>query len=141
MRCSRHQASRESGDALCSRRRSALLVGEATAWYASTGDHEGEVVRTRVEALVARLPDGRILLAGGLDSAAVASAEADLYDPATDMWTALEPMPESRARGTAVFLADGSVLLVGGRYPREGARECGNTTTGLASAIRFVPSP
>ena len=104
--------------------------------------------RTRAGALVARLADGRVLVAGGTDGLTVQpSTAADLYDPVTGRWTSLPPMPEARADGAAVALADGSVLLVGGRGASEPTCgegvdcECGQGPTGIATAIRFVPGP
>ncbi len=91
-------------------------------------------------AMVAALPDGRVLVAGGEGpnefgdsggNATQASASAELYDPTTGAWSPISPMPEARAGGAAVVLTDGSVLLVGG-YNEFPIR--------LTSAIRFVPS-
>lgn len=94
----------------------------------------------RMGALVARLADGRVLVAGGLVMGdglrehVIRSAE--LYDPTTEVWSPLPPMPEARAGGATVALTDGSVLLVGGwNDPSDG------WPMGLTSAIRFVPSP
>jgi hypothetical protein len=63
------------------------------------------------------LPDGRVLLAGGLasgDSESDPVSTAQLYDPVKDMWSIAESMPEARSQMTAVVLADGTVLEVGG---------------------------
>jgi Kelch motif. len=101
-------------------------------------------VRRLAGAMVARLPDGRVLVAGGAGaipkgspySNTYTTASTELYDPATDTWWPLPPMPEARAGGATVVLADGSVLLVGG-YDDDSAGE----RIVLTSAIRFVPSP
>lgn len=105
------------------------------------------VVSGRVNpgAAVVSLADGRVLVAGGqpLD-AGLATDAAALYDPAGGTWTALPPMPEHRAGGTAVALPDGSALLVGGYYEptsTEFIPECEEGPTGLASTVRFVPGP
>jgi len=99
--------------------------------------------------LAAALADGRVLVAGGehptcdgtyCGNTYVAVESASLYDPANDNWLPLPPMPEPRAGGTPVVLADGSVLIVGGyteTTPRTGL--CGWDATGLASTVRFVP--
>lgn len=101
-------------------------------------------VRRLTGALVARLSDGRVLVAGGADAVPEGSPHSDtytattaeLYDPAADTWSPLPPMPEPRAGGAVVGLADGSVLLVGGYSdPAEG-----QDRVILASAVRFVPS-
>ena len=69
------------------------------------------------------LPDGRVLAAGGRgDNAADetdrmhdhAVATAEVYDPATDRWSPTGDMNSSRSTHTAVLLADGTVLAVGG---------------------------
>jgi hypothetical protein len=94
-------------------------------------------------ALVARLADSRILVAGGEPiDATLATDTAALFDPATGAWTTLPPMPEHRAGGTAVALPDGSALLVGGYYEPTSTEyfpDCEEGPTGLASTVRFVP--
>lgn len=101
---------------------------------------------SRSGALAAPLLDGRVLVAGGErvmgGESDMTTRTANLYDPATDTWTALSPMPEPRAGGAAVTLADGSVLIVGGHdeWPA-GGNECTEGPTGLATAVRFVPEP
>lgn len=90
----------------------------------------------RFSGLVAQLADGRVIVAGGegaYQTSSLPNATADIYDPVTDTWSPLPPMPEARAGGAAVALPDGSVLFVGGYVwqPQQAA---------LASAIRFVPS-
>ena len=72
-------------------------------------------------AVAVTLEDGRVLVAGGEQATCgaggcgggtyVAVESAVLYDPATDTWLPLPPMPEPRAGGTPVVLADGSVLI------------------------------
>lgn len=105
------------------------------------------VVSGRVNpgAVVVALEDGLVLVAGGQPiDAGLATDAAALYDPATGTWTALPPMPEHRAGGTAVALPDGSALLVGGYYEPTSAEfipDCEEGPTGLASTVRFVPGP
>jgi hypothetical protein len=62
-------------------------------------------------------PNGKVLVAGGvrtpfIGSAALASAE--LYDPATGIWTNTGSMTTNRAHHTATLLFDGTVLVAGG---------------------------
>lgn len=66
----------------------------------------------------ALLADGRLLLTGGLpfagsDVAALAACER--YDPAMGRFTATAAMSVPRANHTATTLADGRVLVIGGR--------------------------
>ena len=96
-----------------------------------------------------QLRDGRVLIAGGRvptgEYETTPSSTADLYDPATNTWLELPPMPEPRAGGAAVLLDDGSVLVVGGDDGRptclQDACNCGEGSTGTASAVRFIPGP
>ncbi len=96
--------------------------------------------------MLAATTGGRVLLAGGASLTGAqsyeVSADAVLFDPATDEWTVLPPMPEPRAGGAAVTLPDGAVLLVGGyndAMPQNGEL-CTWGATGLTSAILFEPA-
>src|SRR5205085_260265 len=61
------------------------------------------------------LPNGKVLLAGGLTTAgSVATATADLYDPATNTFHATGPMASTRMHHTATSLGNGVILIVGG---------------------------
>ena len=103
-------------------------------------------VRRLAGAMAARLPDGRVIVAGGAGaipegspfSDTYTTTSAELYDPKTDTWSPLPPMPEARAGGATVVLADGSVLLVGG-YSEQPAEDSGSEWMVLPSAVRFVP--
>jgi hypothetical protein len=122
-------------------------IDQRVWWHNAAGatpDPMNEIVagHTRDQALVAPLADGRILIAGGIDGETVTpSTAADIYDPAANTWTALPPMPQPRAEGAAVALPDGSVLLVGGEGETCSLEscECGEGTTGTATAVRYVP--
>ena len=69
------------------------------------------------------LPDGTVLIAGGLPPANSADAgtptgTAELYDPATKAFVSTGEMNVSRSSHTATLLKNGQVLLVGGSvYP------------------------
>jgi hypothetical protein len=91
-------------------------------------------------ALVARLADGRVIVAGGLDAMGASLGTAELFDPAASTWSSLPQMPESRAAGAAVSLPDGSVLLIGGFNDATPAGSC-DQPSGLSSTVRFVPQP
>ncbi|HET9780771.1 MAG TPA: kelch repeat-containing protein [Candidatus Dormibacteraeota bacterium] len=64
------------------------------------------------------LKDGRVMFAGGVPGTADAPADplasAEIYDPTKNSWTAAESMPEARSQMTALVLADGTVLAMGG---------------------------
>lgn len=61
----------------------------------------------------ARLPDGRILVAGGCDRS-VCSIGAQAFDPTTESWTALADMNTARGRASVATLSDGRILVTGG---------------------------
>jgi hypothetical protein len=67
------------------------------------------------------LPNGKLLVAGGwtfsLDPARqrVLRADAELYDPSRDTWSAAGAMGAGRSGHTATPLNNGRVLVVGGR--------------------------
>ena len=81
-------------------------------------------------ATAVKLPDGRVLVAGGLvgSSGPIPSGDvedtrlAEVFDPATDRFTAVEDMSVARGFATvistfvpqSVTLADGRILIVGG---------------------------
>jgi hypothetical protein len=68
----------------------------------------------RVRHAAARLADGRVLVAGGADSAGTILSSAELYDPARGTWQAAARMPIAVADAAAVTLPDGTVLVAGG---------------------------
>lgn len=60
------------------------------------------------------LDDGRVLAAGGVDSAGQSVASAELYEPGAGAWAETADMAEKRVRHSATLLEDGSVLVSGG---------------------------
>ncbi|WP_235216819.1 kelch repeat-containing protein, partial [Archangium violaceum] len=58
------------------------------------------------------LPDGRVLVTGGTHSGTEQSS-AEVYDPATGLWSAAGTMAMPRAGHTATLLPDGQVLITG----------------------------
>jgi hypothetical protein len=64
----------------------------------------------------ARTPDGRVLVAGGRDSAdgGTVLASAELYDPLVDRWIMAPSLLAPRENGHAVAFGDGTVLVFGG---------------------------
>ena len=73
-------------------------------------------------SLATRLADGRVLMAGELigingqvRSPGYSSAPPEIYDPRTGVFEATEPMTTPRQGAAIVLLADGQVLVAGGR--------------------------
>ena len=66
---------------------------------------------------IAILADGRVLVMGGVQTGggdAVTLNTAEIYNPATGLWTLAAPMLAARQQFTATTLLDGRVLVVGG---------------------------
>jgi N-acetylneuraminic acid mutarotase len=61
-----------------------------------------------------RLPSGKILIAGGSSTNTTALASAEIYDPATAMYSPTGPMNAARTGHTATLLSNGKVLIAGG---------------------------
>lgn len=80
-----------------------------------------------------RLPDGRVLIAGGCNADGCEegiAADALLYDPASARFVATGSLLQPRVGHRAVALADGSVLLIGGW-----------TASGVTAGVeRYLPS-
>ena len=66
------------------------------------------------------LPDGRVLVAGGRSisnmGVPVALDSAEIYDPATKIWTVTGSLTKPRVWPTATLLPNGRVLVVGGDW-------------------------
>jgi galactose oxidase len=60
---------------------------------------------------ISTLPDGRIMVTGGNDS-----AKTSIYDPATDSWTAGGPLAVPRGYQSSTTLSDGRVFAIGGSW-------------------------
>lgn len=60
------------------------------------------------------LPNGKVLIAGGITQLLSELASAELYDPVTDTFTATGSLGVARGRHTATLLPNGKVLIAGG---------------------------
>ncbi len=60
------------------------------------------------------LPDGKVLIAGGMQQSETFSNSAEVFDPATGTFAATGNMTTTRAGHTATLLPSGKVLIAGG---------------------------
>lgn len=67
----------------------------------------------RVAHVAARLPDGRVLVAGGWTGVATTSS-AEVFDPRRGAFSPVGALATPRMDATATPLSDGSILVVGG---------------------------
>ncbi|WP_257304640.1 Kelch repeat-containing protein [Geothrix campi] len=95
------------------------LFNPATGGFAASGS----MASPRTGHTATRLPDGRILIAGGRNSTCwygcpeLIWASAELYDPATGTFTPTGRMTQARYGHTATPLPDGRILIAGGTTP------------------------
>lgn len=86
----------------------------------------GEMNHSRWHQTATLLNDGKVLMVGGLGGIGGSGASdahtqpAELFDPAAGTWTRAEPMVHNRTGHTATILADGRVLVAGGRTQSSG---------------------
>lgn len=87
----------------------------ADVWDVSTESFRAVDALTTANAGMAsaRLPDGRVLVAGGCDSS-TCGVDAVAFNPTTEEWDTLSPMNTARARATVTTLADGRIMVAGG---------------------------
>lgn len=111
---------------------SALLLPFSMAVGASW-QPTGDLTTGREFHTATLLPDGKVLVAGGYGGDGPLHevlASAELYDPATGVWTPTGSMNTARVSHTATRLLDGRILVAGG----------GLTGTITATAEIYDPS-
>jgi Tol biopolymer transport system component/N-acetylneuraminic acid mutarotase len=82
------------------------------------------------------LANGKVLaVGGGINWTAIATAQAEIYDPATAAWSATAAMPTTRNGHTATLLVDGRVLVAAGNEHPEDF----GTGTNINTAIIYDP--
>ncbi len=99
------------------------IYDPVTETWSLTGDM---TVMRRSNHTATMLHNGKVLLVGGYIDSATPTAE--IYDPATNSFTAIDSMKVPRGQHRATRLNDGSVLVTGGY----------NGTTVVNSAERYL---
>ncbi len=77
------------------------------------GPTRGNLNTARREHTATLLPDGKVLVAGGLNGGSSLTS-AELYDPASGSWTATGNLHHARFAHTATKLPNGKILVAGG---------------------------
>ena len=86
---------------------SAQIVSPQNVVPLGSGAHAG------AGAAASLLTDGRLLVTGGTNLGTT-ETNADVFDPATNLWSAVAPISTARSRHQSTTLANGSVLVTGG---------------------------
>jgi len=82
----------------------------------------------RAYAVCTALPNGKVLITGGIDNAFNAIATAEIYDPSTDSFSFTgNDMGDARVDHSATLLPDGTVLVAGGETSYNGGSTKLNT--------------
>jgi hypothetical protein len=103
---------------------------------ASTSASNGDLNYARSSHTATLLPNGKVLIIGGLINATTRTARSELYDPSTGQFTASTStsngdLSNARSNHTATLLPNGKVLVVGGLI---------NATTSTAHSELYDPS-
>ena len=94
----------------------------------------GTLATARTYHTATLLPDGDVLVAGGMDDSGAFLASAELYHPQTGSWSPTGAMSISRTFHTATLLPTGQVLVAGGLTIVNGQE------TVVASAELYTPA-
>ena len=97
----------------------------------------GSMSTARAAHTATLLPNGKVLITGGMESETICLATAELYDPATDKFIKTGDMTAKRIGHQAVLLRTGKVLLYGGTNREDGtlrSAELYDSATGTFTA-------
>ena len=87
----------------------------SNAWSISGGTPAtGDLNIARYSHTATLLPDGTVLVTGGIGITGVSSSSTEIYNPITNIWTTSTASNAKRAYHTATLLQNGTVLVAGG---------------------------
>ena len=114
---------------------SANIYDPAAGTWSAAGSYSAN---RNFNSFFVALPNGKAILGGGFSSGgSSAVTSVDLYDPATNSWSATGPMNTARGAAGAGLLSNGKVLVAGGDVGGGGGG-AGNTV--LSSAEIYDPA-
>ena len=90
-----------------------MFVQPCAGGPAGVFENTGSLGTARERFTATLLPNGKVLVAGGLDDTVTALASAELYDPANETWTPTGSLGGARDRHGAILLFNGKVLVAG----------------------------
>ena len=118
----------DEGYEIVADRGSPSRLASAELWDPTMGKFTpaGPLARGRIGHTATLLPDGRVLILGGQGVVDVVGNRgyrdfpgAELWDPVTGTFSAAPSLVETRADHSAILLADGRVLVLGGQGPED----------------------
>jgi hypothetical protein len=102
---------------------------QANRWSSTTPMGASRLAQTATQ-----LPDGRVLVTGGLDDSGVPLKSTEIYDAPQDRWISAAPMAVARSGHVATLMANGDVLVAAGL-----GEEPSRLTISLTSAEIYDP--
>jgi hypothetical protein len=100
-----------------------------------------DMVEARSKHTLTLLADGRVLAAGGFSGSIPLYSSAEIFDPAADTWTLIDPLDAVRFGHGAALLADGRVLIAGGNQSGAPTAELLDPATLTWSPAANMPTP
>jgi N-acetylneuraminic acid mutarotase len=91
-----------------------LVLVQPCAGASGVFDETGSLATARYSHTATLLPNGKVLVAGGINNNGGSLASAELYDPANGTWTGTGTLGAVRDSHTATLLPNGKVVVAGG---------------------------
>ena len=110
---------------------------------ANTFTATGPLNVARANHVAVLLPNGKVLIAGGVNSSNQAEGSAELYDPVAQTFSFTGPLGFAQSSPAAVLLANGQVLVLGGTGSagQDNQAQMYNPVSGTFSTILGMISP